>query len=548
MLIAGSVPEAINTPEPGRQRLGNGWIMIGRKPGHSRHLLRVSRVARLGLGPVLAVALTAGALSATPATAAAPVGDKPAAASTPVASRPDMYSARVAALSQGTGVEVNNLGDHYTKVVANPDGTLTRTITPEPSRVQQAEGSWADIDTTLANTGGVVKPTQPGAAVVLSPGGTGAVASVSVAVKSLGAAAAGMGGSADPVGVDPNPAAPTVSAALNWPTALPAPTLVDNVATYADVAAGTDLKVAALPTGFETSVVIKTRPSGPVSIALPYTLTGLRMGIAPSEEGGGVQIFDTKNRLVGQGGSAIAADATTDAASGSPVRQARVPLAVSGSGANTVLTVSVPASLLSDPATVFPVTIDPAIIIGTGKDTFVESSYPTMNFGTANYLKVGTFDAGASVARSYLWFPGANIQNGVVNSAQLLLWNWWTASCTPRTMMVYPAATGTWNPNKMTWSGSGPYTGQPPLYRSPAASVSAANGWSSSCPPAQMGGAGGIDVTSIAQAWTSGGLPNYGIGLVAANETDPLSWWQFRSSNWGTPTVIGVHRRPNPEW
>ncbi len=473
------------------------------------------------------LALAAGLLGSSPAVAD---DERVGTESTPVVAKPDLWSAQLAARSQGSGVHVSGREDSHTEVVANPDGTVTRTVYAGPARVRQPDGSWADIDTTLVSTGGQVVPTRAGAKVELSAGGSGPVASLETSRRFLSRAAAGVNGSPDLPGVDPDPSGPTVSAALEWPTGLPAPTLDGSVARYPDVADGVDLLVSALPTGFEVSIVLKTRPAGPVNIELPFNLDGLSMRVAPADEGGGLQLVDSKNRIVGQGGSAVAFDTTTGD-DGLPLHRTPVPLAVAGSGASTVVTVSPPTGFLTDAQTVFPVTIDPGVVIGPDKDTYVESDLPTTNFGSSNKLMVGKLSNG--VARSYLRFPGAEMPGTVVNSAQLMLWNWASPTCVARTMMVYPAATGTWNPNKLTWNGNGPYTKPPALNPSPSAAVRSANG-ADGCPANWMGGSNGIDVSAIAQGWNTG-MANYGIGLVAADETQYNASWQFRSSNWGGP-------------
>ena len=102
----------------------------------------------------------------------------------------------------------------------------------------------------------------------------------------------------------------------------------------------------------------------------------------------------------------------------------------------------VPAQFLATPGLVFPVTVDPSMTLGPGKDAYVEKGYNTTNFGSEDDLKVGTYDAGTHVARSYVNFPlgdGLNFydETTVVDSARLeACLQWHAASCTKSIMEV----------------------------------------------------------------------------------------------------------------
>ncbi len=82
-------------------------------------------------------------------------------------------------------------------------------------------------------------------------------------------------------------------------------------------------------------------------------------------------------------------------------------------GAKYQLTLGADDSFLSDPTTVYPVTIDPTITIsdtatGTGsiEDVPVFAGHPNSNFGTFIYNSVGTTDASYGVARTIVRLKG----------------------------------------------------------------------------------------------------------------------------------------------
>jgi hypothetical protein len=89
-----------------------------------------------------------------------------------------------------------------------------------------------------------------------------------------------------------------VSLLVGWAGDLPKPTLDGAEATYANVAAGMDLRVRALPRGVETFVDIAqpaTVPADGVTVSLPLSAKGLTV----AQDGqGGIQVKDSAGRIV----------------------------------------------------------------------------------------------------------------------------------------------------------------------------------------------------------------------------------------------------------
>jgi len=94
---------------------------------------------------------------------------------------------------------------------------------------------WSPVDATLITGSGVVAPRRVDASVVFTDGGfDGYLAKLTVGGDQV---------------------------ALDWLTSLPAPTLVGDTATYANVYPGIDLQLKALLDGFEQSFVVRVKPA-----------------------------------------------------------------------------------------------------------------------------------------------------------------------------------------------------------------------------------------------------------------------------------------------
>src|SRR5207248_1855371 len=83
---------------------------------------------------------------------------------------------------------------------------------------------------------------------------------------------------------------PGGSLTWGWPTTLPTPRRDGSQVTYPDAMTAADLVLRALPAGFEASLVVRKRPTSPVTLRLPLTLPD---GYTARESAdGAVQILD----------------------------------------------------------------------------------------------------------------------------------------------------------------------------------------------------------------------------------------------------------------
>src|SRR5476651_1006318 len=123
----------------------------------------------------------------------------------------DETTAAALAAAQGQRVEVLRLRTETDQVSKNPDGTTTQEQYSEPVRVNR-NATWVPVDSTLTRAAdGSLVPAASAVDMAFSPGGTGPLVTV------------GRNG---------------VALSLTWPTPLPAPTVIGDTATYAEVYPG----------------------------------------------------------------------------------------------------------------------------------------------------------------------------------------------------------------------------------------------------------------------------------------------------------------------
>ncbi|WP_253868212.1 hypothetical protein [Promicromonospora umidemergens] len=200
------------------------------------------------------------------------------------------------------------------------------------------------------------------------------------------------------------------------------PRVDGDTVTHEDVAAldGADLSYEVLPGRVKESIILAEAPdedAGPVEYV--FTLSDLD-GLTPRlEKDGSIGFYgelepepavsipagvmwDSREAETTEGGKLSAPDDQGAAVS----RDVAYELERSGNGAWT-LTVTPDLDWLTDEARVWPVTVDPTIIISpTGnfsKDTMILSEAPTTEYYTSSRLSVGR--TGGGLARAMLEFP-----------------------------------------------------------------------------------------------------------------------------------------------
>ena len=421
----------------------------------------------------------------------------------------DEAAAQAFASQSGRRVEVLSARTETSATFANADGTWTLETAAGPVRVRdESAGSdhgWRDLDPTLEMAGGKVRPKAAAATVEFSTGGDGSAAVLRSNGRRLG---------------------------FGWSGgSLPAPSLSGRTATYANVLPGADLVLEASTTGYSERLVLRRRPSRPMVLRFPLTLSdGLSVEATPE----GRLIVREDGEVVMAADPALMWGAERGARSDEPVDLAEVDVQVVDTASGPVLEVRPDHGFLSDESVALPITVDPAFSLNVTKDTFVQSTILNTSQAASTELKAGYSTDGTPLkARSYLQFGVSDIVGADVTNADLKLYNFHSWSCSPRAVVVRNVQES-WS-EAMVWNGEPEYS-QTKVW----GQASFAHGYES-------GGCGNawasIDITELGQAWATG-TPNYGL-RVSASETDEYAWKKFNSSESNNAPWISVtYNRP----
>ncbi len=371
-----------------------------------------------------------------------------------------------------------------TRTFANPDGTFTREDFGAPVRVQR-KGTWVDVDYSLVKQAdGSYAPKA--APVDVSVGGAGTATAATVTFE-------------DGEQLD-----------VTWPGTLPKPTVSGGVATY-KLSKATDLLVSVTGAGANVRIRLNERPA----TGDPVYALGLRGdGLDVEQTKDGLTFRNDDGEQVGKTANLTAWDARTDSA-GDPAAKVQLDadLAERPAGTDT-LKLATPDGFLNDPATKYPVTIDPDINAASEvRDTWVRGGQAAA-YGEDYRLLVGKINGSSNTnpARSYLRFDTAPLNDDYIVSSQLGLFQYNAYSCTDRAMYVQPVAED-WTA-AMTWDNRADVrtdTGHSVTVSDNKGASGCAAGWITA------------NVTGMVKAWTgslsSGNYRNYGIRLAAGDET-----------------------------
>ncbi|MGC5012851.1 LamG-like jellyroll fold domain-containing protein [Streptosporangium sp. DT93] len=442
---------------------------------------------------VASLLVSSGALPAQADPTSPPTSAAPLQTAFPRPENPDapLRAAIAEARKQNKPIEVTGAFTEASRTWAFPDGSLKTESYSGPAQIKQENGSWAWIDTTLVEKDGVLKPKVAKADLAFSLGGDNAPFAV-------------MRREADE------------SLSLSWEGKLPRPVVKDNVATYPDAAGpAADLVVTALPTGFRHDVVLRERPKEALEIRIPVESPELTLAMSKR---GGLELTDGKDRLVAQAPKPVMWDSTgagvRDPKAATAPRSAPIATSVVGDGGKRTLVLKPDAGWLADPATVYPVVVDPTSTLTVKTDTLLSSGADcTVNDQPgATLLKIGAAYSscnGVSAVnyfRSYLTFDVAGLANKPIISSTMQLWRTESPGCHQRgDGKVYATRVNTgWTPGRMTWSN------KPALL----------DFVTTPCPTTNvlMPGVMTWPITKWVKDWAAG-QPNYGIGLQGPTES-----------------------------
>jgi hypothetical protein len=380
--------------------------------------------------------------------------------------------------------------------------------------VRRGDGSWTDLDTTLRRTGDTITPGATILPVTFSAGGTGPFATLSSGGRAV---------------------------SLSWPGKLPAPSLSGATATYAEVLPGVDLQVTALPRGFSEVLVVKTAQAAanPALTTLSFRTSTVGVTLGAAADGGvratdaaGVEVFTSPRALMWD-----TADAPTVGRALPRVR------AMGERLDNDRLHITPDRAFLTDPATRYPVMIDPtftggksggawAVVASRGdlagsafwQRTFMSNASTFGDAGagaTCDEYTGNTCNSPTYVVRSMFRMDTSGAAGATVISANFEItqkWSWTcnTASNAQLWITGAIAPSTTWN-SQPSWDGG--HTAQAPGNHA----VNSANGCVGP-------GTVSFDATGMVQYAFGVGWSDLTLGLRAINEGTNLQWKRFDSS------------------
>ena len=458
----------------------------------------------------------------------------------PARARGPLTAAQVLARAAATGrrVPVPGATTPTDTLTANPNGTLTLTRSLVPVR-KRVGGTWRPLVAQLRRAaGGSIATTTTTSSLRLSSGGGGPLATMRTAAGQ--------------------------SLSVWLPVRLPAPVLSGSSATYRDVLPGVDLRVTAdTQGGFSEVLVVKNAAAAANPalgrLAVRTRSTGVTLAAGPAgnitaDTPGGRTIFAAPTPFMWDSAPAAGVRGVVSPATGQRVDgRSGLPLASSAAGPGerarteavgvAVRSGSIflaPArKLLTSPATVFPLYIDPSFTAPSAGSTrnewaTVNNGFPDQSYWkTSGLLQVGdnAWNSPFFVARSFVNMPiPSKIYGSTILSAQLNMTEEWSPSCSARSVQAWStggiSSSTTWN-HQPGWSSN-------------VDSANVAYGFGSSCPAHGVG----FNVKSTIQSAASSKWTQATFGIRAADEGDAYGWKQF--ANTATMSITYDHAPNTP--
>ncbi|MFB7686233.1 polymorphic toxin-type HINT domain-containing protein [Streptomyces sp. NPDC056140] len=419
----------------------------------------------------------------------------------------------MAAKLSGKRVEALSERTETATTWANKDGSLTTELAAGPVRFQDsATGSWRDVDVDL------VAQADGSVAAKAHPEGLTLAGKAGVPAHSLRAAQTAAATDLVTLGQGDE------QITLQWRGGLPSPQLDGTRATYVNAVPGADVVVEATRTGFEQFVEVKQRTSADgFSYTLPLKAKGLKV---EQQADGSVLFTDKKSQKTATMPAPVMWDATVDDVSGEHTRRAKVAMKVAKTKGGVDLVVTPDVAFLTDPATKYPVTVDPSTSsLGNLFDTYVQQG-ETVDWSADTELDLGNpgtknADGTYRIAQSYITWNTAPVSDALVSSATLSLWNFHSGNtdCTAQPWEV-------WTANNASTASR--WTNRPAMVTKMATSTQTRGNAGCSTQP---DGWINADVTDLVQHWANNKWSHSGMGLKATDENDIKEWKRVNSAN-----------------
>lgn len=280
----------------------------------------------------------------------------------------------------------------------------------------------------------------------------------------------------------------------------------DRAVIYSNVAENVDIAYTVQTGALKEDIILRSRQTPSV-----YKFRLATNGLTLRESGGSFGLFTSTGEEMFTFAPLYMEDANGK-------RSENVSLTYTSVKNGYELTVSADTEFLNAADTVYPVVIDPSIMVtgsGSTYDTCVDQQYPYSNYYLSENLWTGGA-YGTNAMRTYMKFIIlTDILPRQVTSAHIYLLK--KEYQTP-TIKAY-RVTEEWASSAITWNSQ-------PACDETAYSSAAVN---------TVGDWYGLDVTDIVKSWLGDGLPNYGVVLKEPAENNSTQKTKFYSSDAPSP-------------
>ncbi|MGI8984753.1 MAG: RHS repeat domain-containing protein [Acidimicrobiales bacterium] len=294
-----------------------------------------------------------------------------------------------------------------------------------------------------------------------------------------------------------------------------------NSVTYAKVHKDTDVRLTSLRNGVKEELVLAS-PAAPDRFVFPLELKGLTAAL---NDTGDVIYRDEAGVERARTPHGFMTDANLDPRSQEAPTSLGVTYALIPFKGGTALEVRLDRAWLNDPARAYPVTVDPQLWAGAASDDTFVMSGTTFNNSHDLELKVGTYDGGVHVARSFMHFNAAILAGATIQSADLKVAEKWAANCAYGWPGLY-RVTQAWNGNDMQTFPGAAFDPNP-------MPVSQVEG---SCPNRTVH----YNALAAANHWAANGSSSANGVMLGTNEADSNFWRKMASTEAGLPAILDV--------
>ena len=275
---------------------------------------------------------------------------------------------------------------------------------------------------------------------------------------------------------------------------------------YGNVLENVDIAYTVQNAVLKEDIIIKSKQADNVFVFKLVT-----NGLTMSEQDGVLSLFNASKEEIFRFAPLYMEDANGK-------RSEAVSMAYAGVKNGYEITVTADPAFLNAPDTVYPVVVDPSVMVTGGSvtyDTCVDQQYPTSNYYLSENLWTGGA-YGTNAMRTYIKFemPGG-ITGDNVTSAYINIRKKEHQTPTIKAYRVFE----NWSSSAITWNSKPSYN----TSESSQAAVNTSSDWYR------------LDITAFVKQWLYGTAPNYGVVLKEPAESNSMQKTKFYSSDAPSP-------------